>query len=814
MGSTQAPRRRAFPLRQAAAAALLASSFGAASAEAPAQGDAAAPPSGDAPAAAPQRQVEEIIVTAQKTRQSLQEVPISISAVTGSTMRELGANNIQAIAAYTPNVKFSSDTDPALAQVSIRGFGSSPLNSSFESSVGFVEDDLFFGRPTYFTEAIFDIARVEVLRGPQGTLFGKNTSAGLFNVISNSPTAQFSANLRVSDAPEDGERRIEGGAGGMLTDWGGIRVSGLKIDRRGVLENTDLGRKDDQQQQEAGRVKLLFLPFEGLSMELTAVHSQSMMTYWPLQLDKLSPATLTYLRAFDPQVEDDPYNHQLSENTPGYVGKGSNTVGLKSEWELGNVLGIDDFKLTWINGYSHIYIASTVDLDQSPADIARLDVNSQHLQWSSEPRVSGISRTGLFGLGQSLEFVLGAFLYHANFMQATKAAVGQDFGSYLLTDSAQRQILGNTPLNGLLPLSGLGAANQLFDTLTGGIIGEDSFSLFFRQRTDTKAAFGQLMWDLNDQWTVTPGLRYSIETKDVIASGAPTCRLPPACIMEVALSAQAYDESSRHTEYDLSPKLAIQYEPVTDINLFASYAMGHKSGGVNAASFSGTNLDYLPENVTSVETGVKSILLDRTLTLNATLFHSRFANLQVVNIQGANVTVTNAATATAKGLEADLHWLTPLPFLSVTGSLGWLDARYDQYKSAPPTIDMAKGSSQDLSGRPLTFAPKVTASLSPTVQFPLGYGFGGQLTVDVLHETGQYTNLDLDQNTYVPAHTTYSARLILGHEHSAWKLLIGGSNLSNVNYANQIVNAAFFPGSYAVTQAAGRSLFGALTASW
>ena len=195
--------------------------------------------------------MEEIIVTAQKTRQSLQDVPISISAINGNLMRDLGANNIQGIAAYTPNVKFSSDTDPALAQVSIRGFGSSPLNSSFESSVGFVEDDLFFGRPTYFTEAIFDIARVEVLRGPQGTLFGKNTSAGLFNVISNSPTAQFSGNLRASDDPEDGERRLEGGAGGMFADWGGIRVSGLKIDRRGVLENTDLNRKDDQQEQQA-----------------------------------------------------------------------------------------------------------------------------------------------------------------------------------------------------------------------------------------------------------------------------------------------------------------------------------------------------------------------------------------------------------------------------------------------------------------------------------------------------------------------------------------------------------------------------------
>ena len=378
------------------------------------------------------------------------------------------------------------------------------------------------------------------------------------------------------------------------------------------------------------------------------MHSQSDMTYWPLQLYKLTPATLSYLREFDPKVEDDPYNHQLSENAPGFVAKASSTVGLKSEWDFGSVAGIDHFKLTWINGYSHIYVASMVDLDQSPSDIARLYVNSQHLQWSSEPRLSGTSGDGLFGLGRSLDYVFGAFLYHANFMQATTAAIGQDFGSYLLTDSAQRQILGETPLNTLLPLSGLGTADQLFDSLASGVIGNDSFSLFFRQWTDTEAAFGQAIWRLSDRWTLTPGVRYSIETKDVTAIGYPTCRLPPACIMEVALSAKSYDETSRRTEYDISPKLAVQYALTPDIKLFTSYALGHKSSGVNAASFSGTNLDYLPENVTSVESGVKSTLLDRTLTLNATLFHSRFDNLQVVNIQGANVTVTNAATATGQ----------------------------------------------------------------------------------------------------------------------------------------------------------------------
>ncbi|MGB2255241.1 MAG: TonB-dependent receptor plug domain-containing protein, partial [Spongiibacter marinus] len=138
------------------------------------------------------RVLEEVIVSAQKVEQSSQDVPISLTAVSGEFMKEVGAVNLQDLAPYMPNVRFSSDTDPALTQVNIRGFGSNPLNAAFESSVGFVQDEVFYNRPSYFSEAMFDIARIEVLRGPQGTLFGKNTVAGVFNVSSADPTDDFS----------------------------------------------------------------------------------------------------------------------------------------------------------------------------------------------------------------------------------------------------------------------------------------------------------------------------------------------------------------------------------------------------------------------------------------------------------------------------------------------------------------------------------------------------------------------------------------------------------------------------------------------
>ena len=757
------------------------------------------------------REVEEITVTAQKIEQSLQDVPISVTAISGDLMRELGANNLPSIAGYTPNVRFSSDTDPALAQVNIRGFGSSPLNSSFESSVGFVQDELFFARPTYFTEAIFDIDHVEVLRGPQGTLFGKNTSAGLFNVVSKSPTESFSGDIRTSFDPENEEWRVEAGAGGMFASWGGVRVSGMHIARLGELTNTKLDRTEDQHNQDAVRLKFLLLPMDDLGLEVTGVHSQTSITYWPLQLDRLSDGTRTYLEHFDPQVEDDPDNHRMSTNIHGYLDKKSDTAIVKADYVVG-----EHATFTWVNGYSTIFIDSTPDGDQSPADVVNLHVESTHEQWSSEPRIAARFDDGPFGLGRSLDVVAGVFFMKAEFDQDTRVGAGDDLASFLATDSAIRQISGDARPSLLLPLAGLGELNELLGTLGSLLLGDDSFNLRYFQETTTIALFGQAEWVLNDRLAVIPGVRLSREKKQASASSFPVCRAPPICVMQIALSGRAYDERLDKTEEDVSPKLALRYAFTGDLNVFASVARGYKSGGLNAASFSGNDgdLTYGPENVTSYELGIKSTWFDRRLSFNATAFYSDFQDLQVLNIQGAAITISNAATATAQGLEAEVKWLTPLEFLSVDGSLGLLRARYDSYPNGPGTIDQPRGSQQDLSDRPLTFAPDVTASLSPTVRLPLPRNLGLQLSVDALYAGDQYTNLDLDPNTEVDAQTSISARLILADRDGRWSVIVGGTNLTDVDTANQIVNTTLYPGTYAVTQKAGRAAFAAVTVSW
>ncbi len=415
------------------------------------------------------RVLEEVVVTAQKTAQSSQDVPISLSAIGGEFMQEVGASGLQDIAAYIPNLQFSSDDDPALAQINIRGFGSNPLNAAFESSVGFVLDEVYLGRSTYYSDGMFDIDRVEVLRGPQGTLFGKNTIAGVFNVVSAAPGEDFSGSLRASRA-DPREHRIEAGVGGMFAPWGGLRLSALKQERDGELHNTFLQRNDDEMEQSALRLKLVLAPVDALSVELTALESDTSANYWRLQLMELDEDTRDFLDDYDPAVEGDPTNYQSSYDTPGFIDKGSTTVSLKTDWAYR-----DQHNAVLVLADSELDIDSLVDLDVSPADIGRLAVVSNYEQQSAELRFTG-SFDGLFGLGQRLDYVLGGYYFESRFAQRATIAAGEDFGAYLLTDDVVQLASkdGSFSSGGLIgSLRGLG----MLGGLVGGAIGEDFYQL-------------------------------------------------------------------------------------------------------------------------------------------------------------------------------------------------------------------------------------------------------------------------------------------------------------------------------------------------
>ncbi|HUS25292.1 MAG TPA: TonB-dependent receptor [Candidatus Binatia bacterium] len=770
-------------------------------------------------------QLDEIVVTAQKVKQPLRKVPVSVTALGGDFIAQTGSPDLAHVSLYIPNVRVDAD-DLGSPQVFIRGFGTNAFNPSFESSVAFVQDEIYFGRPGYFTEAMFDVDRVEVLRGPQGTLFGKNTVAGVFNVISRGATAQLSADAHGYYGANN-ERRLEGGVGGMLNDWAGGRVAALWRQQDGELVNTYLSRNEESLDQQAARVKLQLSPLSRLENELTVVQSGTTAPFWPLQLMNLDGAPQTdtrqYLEGFDPDIEDDPTDFRTEFDTPGFIDKGSTTAALKNTWSQGDLWSLHDVEALLVLGASKFHIDQLNELDVSPADIARLDNHEHHRQTSAELRFTG-GADSLFGLGTGVQFVGGAYYFQSDYVLLARVLAGQDLGSYVGTRDFCILATGNpdsTPLGGPVlcdatPPAPGGSGSPALGMPAGALTAGDEYRFDYTQGIDSKALFGQMTWNLTERWAVTPGVRVNFEHKDVDTAARGHCQgesLGQPCFMAQLLQANDYSQRGlARSETDVSPKLAVQYFAPFDVNFYASYARGYKSGGFNSLSFTGDDLEYAPETAKTLEAGIKSRFFGKTLDLNLGFYRTQFDNLQVLAFNGVFFDVSNAASAKSQGLEMDFRWITPYEPLRIMGSAGLLDARYDQYDDAPAPVHDANGdlqinAKQSLAGQRIAFAPKATATLTPM----LTYLFGSYMTsaaVDVLYQGDQYTDTDLDPYTHVDAYTKLAARLMFGPSSGLWSVSLGGQNLTDERVLNQVTDALFFPGTYYAQQAGGRQLFG------
>ncbi|WP_288362234.1 TonB-dependent receptor [uncultured Spongiibacter sp.] len=750
------------------------------------------------------RVLEEVIITAQKTEQSLQDVPISVTAVDGEFMQDAAIGDLQELSVFVPNVRMD-DNDPGSPQIFIRGFGTNTFNPSFESSVGLVQDELFMGRAGYFTEGMFDVGRVEVLRGPQGTLFGKNTVSGVFNVFSRPVTEAFSANAELR-AGEFGEQRVEVGAGGMVNDWFGLRFAAVDTQRDGQLHNQFSGRDQEASEQDAQRLKLLFVPSDAMEIELIALESQTEMAYWPKQLKALDADTRDYLADFDANIEDDPEDFTTSMNRDGELEKGSTTYSAKLSYSFGEVGALRDLNMVAVLGRSDFFVEQDQDMDVSPADLLTLFNREDYRQDTLEWRFTGNAES-LFGLGNDLQFVAGLFYFESDYELNAKLQLGDDIGSWLGTDDAQ-QMAGSDAI--LLP-----ALRLLAQTTT-----DDHFRFHYLQNTESLALFGQFSLSLGDNWVVTPGLRFNREDKRIDSLGESACSsttmLPAlACVTPLLLDTQDYNKRGlERNERDVSPKLSVMYYLSEETNVFATVSRGFKSGGFNAISFTGEDIEFDDENATTAELGIKGRFFDRSLSVNATLYRTEFEDLQVLAFNGVFFDVSNAATATSQGLEVDWQWLTPWEPLSMSGSLGLLDARYDEYQGAPAPVTDGIDQRQDLSGERIAFAPEVSATLSPSLHFTLGDAFSVNIAADIIHQGEQYTDVDLDDNTRVPANTKLNLRLSLASADEWWSATVGVKNASDERTQNQVIDSVLFPGTYYAQQNPGRQVYGSLRFNW
>jgi iron complex outermembrane recepter protein len=761
------------------------------------------------------RVIEEIVVTAQKTEQSLQDVPISVSALGGEQIKDAAVTEAQELFQYMPNVKFSQGAS-LIPTVNIRGFGSPPLGRNLEPSVGLSIDDVFYGRSTFSADGIFDVDRVEVLRGPQGTLFGKNTIAGVLNFSTAPPSFDPNGFVTVA-AGSRAEKRIEGGIGlGLIDDVLAARLSFRARDRELGMYNTT---RDEQGQIEdiAGRIKLRWLVTDSLTADLNAFVASARSRGMGFELQHASERSLARYRQVDPETEAEAFNGRQSFNEEVFSDRDSHGVALKLNQFIGTAGPLEDLDLHLILAEAQVETPYLIDTDFSPIDAQSLgsDGPERYRQRSFELRATAMT-PGPFGLGGDMRWIGGVYGLESSSRVSQLSTVNINGVIDLVLAGAS--FAGQVPT---LPddlralLDQLGLPSDIGD-LPGPvqIVPEAQANEIGINRTDvdsrTLALFFQTTWELTERLGVTLGYRYGQERKQGMQSSQ--CQNRPVCTaLSIFAGQRNFSSATTRDETERSPKLAVSYAFSDAVTGFANITKGFKSGGYSGPLLAPENLEYGPESALSYEAGVKTRLLDGSLVLNAAVYRVEFDDLQVNLFDGTNISTINAASAVSQGLEIDWQWLPPLEWLTLAGSFGLTDVAYGSFPCGPAIAGDTDTSpecnpdgtprpppTQDLSGRETPFTPKMTASFTPSIRFPLWprRNLGGIFGVDVLYQGEQYLDADLDPQSFQKATTKVNARLGIGPAGRRWSILFNAKNLTGVRERALVIDQPVIAGNY------------------
>ena len=692
----------------------------------------ATPAPADAPppaASVPRRRaIEEVIVTAQKSEESLRDVPISMTVMDGEFLVEQNVTDYRDLALYAPN----AHVDPGnglFPDINVRGFGSALSNKAFEQSVGLAIDGIPYGRAAYFQGALFDVERVEVLRGPQGTLFGKNTTAGLFNVTLRKPTDE----LEGYGAVEIGElnrRRFEGAIGGpVVAGLVNFRLSAVSEERDGLVRNTTSqvvpGANETMNRRDrlGFRAQLGFPDLLGASFNLLYEHVDADFFGIGWEAALIPEQTIEFYENYDPRFDRRPGNHRGSvdhdesnENPiDTFVATGRYAIG---PWEIDAV-----------GGYSFLKVRSFIDDDFGPAPMIWNTSFDDDPQTTFEIRLGSPSLAGFLGLGDVFGFLPGDSDFIAGFFFQQRDIVDSELGITLnVPVLGQFAAANNSP-----PGTPLRPIEEFQDTTVDipgfGMIpstgeGLEEATMFFNQETTSLAGFLQTDWRLTHQWTLQYGMRLAEESKKADWDRQFTQGTGAAF---TALGGEEFTASRERSEFAFTPKVALRYDWTDEVNAYGTWGLGFKAGGFNEQTFNDEDesLSFAAEEAEAWEIGSRLLLLDGTATVNLALFWEEIANFQVLTLPPNSVatTVVNAGEARARGVELDSMWLAT-DWLTLIGTLAFNDSEFLSFVFGQCSFDRSDTDGNgdgrcDVTGEPLFRTPKWQAALLANTRTPL-----------------------------------------------------------------------------------------------
>jgi iron complex outermembrane receptor protein len=716
--------------------------------------------------------VDEVVVTARRRDEDAQTVPISLNAFNAETLESRRAYNVRDLQAYAPSLVVTV-TNPRNTSINIRGLGNnvSVYNDGLQPAVGVYLDQVFLGRPGQTVFDLHDLEGVEVLRGPQGTLFGKDTSAGAVVIRTKAPSfeRELSGDVSLGDYDYYQAHVVAGGA--LFADKLAGRLSVGTTQRGGFVDNVYAGTKTQDYRDWSVRGQLLFTPNDDLTLRLVADYGQQ----------RSSTAATVLSGVLTNYTDGTPYPFGYYQRvarvgqTPLPIDPEARRVsidGPNSYWEeSGGVNAILDYTLPWavltsVTSYRTWNWSPHNDADGTAASAA-IDFHqaNQQKQFSQEIRLTS---TG----DRAIDYVAGAYFFWQTIEAEALNAYGPQAANWFLAPAAAPAATAAAALNNYTVIS------------------------HSSPETTSAAVFAEGVWHANDRLDVTLGLRYTWERMTgyfrQTASGQSLAGLA-ADQQALARSLRARFGVANSFEAEaedgsVTGRLSLAYKVSDDILAYATYARGYKAGGLNLSNintigFTAVDPVIDPETIDALEAGLKTSWLDKKLTANLAVFWTEDRNYQTtqVNLINSVSSLTNAGEVRSAGVEADIQ-ARPTEDLSLYASAAYTDAKYTSYKAAPCAIEIRTTSTCDLSGQRLPGPPRWSASAGGEYSRPVSDALRAYVGADYSYRSDVFTTAANSIYSRIPAYGVLNLRAGVRADDGRWEVQVWGRNVTDEVY--------------------------------
>lgn len=727
--------------------------------------------------------VPDITVTARRRPENVEAVPLAVSVIGRDLLDRSYTVNTQQLSLLVPALNYSS-ANPRNTAFTIRGLGSSVVavsqaNDGLEPGVGFYVDQVYHARPATAAFDFTDIDQIEVLRGPQGTLFGKNTTAGAISITTRLPSFTPEATEEFSVGSYNFVQAKASASGPLFGETVAFRISGLSTRRDGVISNTVTGQDHNGIGNQAVRGQVLIKPSKTLQLRLTADFTNfesNCCTQVYLRVgSSLRPATrqYPYLAANAPggpyaPPSLNPYDRVTDIDAQLAVNTNEGGAAAIADWNVGPVT------LTSVSAWRFWNWDAANDRDYTGLPIQLTQhIPSRQDQYSQELRIASNG-------DHPITYVAGLYYFD-------QKITGRPISIY--GPAAAYWLIGATT----------GAANTPVPSNLLDGYGTDGSTRF---KVDSYAAFSEVNWHVTPRVMLTGGLRYTYETKSgdyssFVFGGLTTTNTALNNAKLSVLRPQTY--SSRDSESNLSGRANIAWQATDGLYAYASYARGFKSGGINMSGLAldAQNLPVLstavirPELNTTYEAGIKARLFNRRLVVNLAGYSTQVRDFQATIVDSSQTValrgyLSNIPKVTVKGFEADAI-AQVVRGLQLRGSVAYADGRYADYPAGPCPLEVQTSATTacNLTGQRLSGLPRWSTTIGGDYALPVTTSGSVVLHADSTFKSGYYGDPSLSKFTFIEAYNVTNASFGYRSD-KGWEVAVFARNLFQSNYIQNL----------------------------